>query len=61
MKFAVSITTPEVKANVPMALLEGSFEEKLKKAKEYGYQGVELVTNNPSILNAEDIKQRCLL
>jgi sugar phosphate isomerase/epimerase len=56
MKFAVSITTPEVKANVPMALLEGSFEEKLKKAKEYGYQGVELVTNNPSILNAEDIK-----
>ena len=33
MKFAVSITTPEVKANVPMALLEGSFEEKLKKRK----------------------------
>ena len=34
MKFGF-ITTPEVKANVPMALLEGSFEEKLKKAKEY--------------------------
>jgi len=56
MKFAVSITTPEVRINAPMALLEGSFEEKLKKAKEYGYEGVELVTNNPSVLNAEDLK-----
>ncbi|NLX63480.1 MAG: sugar phosphate isomerase/epimerase [Clostridiaceae bacterium] len=56
MKFAVSITTPEVQFNAPMALLEGSFEEKLKKAKEYGYEGVELVTNNPSVLNSEELK-----
>ena len=56
MKFAVSITTPEVRGNALMALLEGSFEEKLQKAKEYGYEGIELVTNNPSLLNTEDLK-----
>lgn len=51
-KIAVLIKTPEVPVEPPLALLSGSFEERLWKAASYGYRGVELVTSDPSQLDA---------
>ena len=51
MKTAVSIITPEVRGEAPLALLEGSFAERLAKAAAYGYRGVELVTCDPAALD----------
>lgn len=47
MKLAAVITTPEVPVAVPVALLSGSFVERLDKAAELGYDGVELMTLDP--------------
>ena len=46
MKLSVVMTTPEVQAPVPVALLNGSFAERLDKAVQLGYQGVELSDPN---------------
>lgn len=59
MKLAVSIATPEVKDEPRLALFEGSFEERLAKAKAYGYDGIELVTKAPAALDM--IHLECLL
>lgn len=55
MPFAISIITPEVKGEAPLALLEGSFEERLSRAASYGYDGVELVTCDPAALDGAGI------
>ena len=55
MKFAISIKTPEVEKEAPLALLSGTFEERLQKAAAYGYQGVELIVSDPSKLNAQQL------
>lgn len=47
MKFAISVITPEVQGEAPLALLEGSFEERLQKAAAIGYRGIELVVSDP--------------
>ncbi len=47
MLLSLSIQTPEVPAQVPIALLTGSLEEKLSKAAGIGYDGVELITTDP--------------
>ena len=52
MKLALAIQTPEVPRPVPVALLSGTFEEKLEKAAALGYNGVELMTVDPAALDA---------
>lgn len=48
MKLAVVISTTEVDYSAPVALLEGSFVERLQKAASLGYDGVELLVVRPS-------------
>ena len=55
MPFAISIITPEVHREAPLALLEGTFDQRLDKAASYGYEGVELVTCDPAVLNGAEI------
>jgi 5-keto-L-gluconate epimerase len=52
MKISLAITTPEVTAPVSVALLSGSWEEKLKKAALFGFDGVELMTVEPPTLDS---------
>jgi 5-keto-L-gluconate epimerase len=55
MKLSVVLTTPEVQTPVPVALLSGSFAERLDKAVQLGYQGVELMVLRPTDLHGADI------
>ena len=52
MQFAVSIKTPEVQGEAPLALFSGTFEERLRKAAAQGYRGVELIVSDPTQLDA---------
>jgi 5-keto-L-gluconate epimerase len=54
MKIGCIISTPEIEHG-PLALFSGPFEEKLKKAKSLGYDGVELMVREPSKLDIEEI------
>jgi len=47
IKLALVVSTPEVGA-WPYALLTGDFEQKLKKARRLGYDGVELLMRDPA-------------
>jgi 5-keto-L-gluconate epimerase len=51
MKLSIAIQTPEVIPIVPVALISGTFEEKLSKAASWGADGVELMTTQPSSLD----------
>jgi len=55
MKLSLAIQTPEVEPVVPVALISGSFEEKLSKAATWGADGVELMTIKPRALDWEQI------
>ncbi len=55
LKLSLTIQTPEVQPVVPVALLSGTFAEKLEKAAAFGADGVELVTINPRALDSGDI------
>ena len=48
LKLALVIPTPEVQANIPVALLTGSFTQRLEKAVQLGYDGVELMALRPA-------------
>ncbi len=52
MKLALTIQTPEVPVQVPVALLSGTLEEKLQKAAHMGAAGVEIITTEPASLDA---------
>jgi sugar phosphate isomerase/epimerase len=52
MKLSLTIQTPEVPRAVPVALLSGTFEEKVAKAARLGVDGVELMTVAPGELDA---------
>lgn len=56
MQFAISIKTPEVPGEAPLALLNGTFAERLRKAADYGYQGVELVVSDPRRLDPVSLR-----
>ena len=58
IKLSLAIPTPEVEPALPVALLSGAFEEKLRKAAEYGAQGVELMSINPARLDADEIARQ---
>ncbi|PWH20375.1 MAG: hypothetical protein DDG59_00385 [Anaerolineae bacterium] len=53
---ALAIQTPEVPKIVPVALLQGNFGEKLQKAAEMGYDGVEIISTNPAELDQKELK-----
>jgi sugar phosphate isomerase/epimerase len=55
MKLALATHTPEVKVAPPVALLSGSFSERLEKAQRLGYDGVELMTAQPGELNPREL------
>lgn len=57
MKLSLVVQTKEVEATIPVALLTGSFEEKLAKANQLGVDGLELMTTEPSQLDAGEIKR----
>jgi sugar phosphate isomerase/epimerase len=56
MKLALAISTPEIKATVPVALLSGSFAERLRKAADLGYEGVELMVARPDELDMASMR-----
>lgn len=51
LKLALVIPTPEVQATIPVALLTGSFTQRLEKAVRLGYDGVELMALRPAELD----------
>lgn len=55
MKAGLVICGPDVDYG-PLALLSGSFEEKIKKATELGYHGIELMVRDPANLDWARIK-----
>ena len=55
MKLAAVTPTPEIEIPVPVALLSGTFAERLQKAARLGFDGVELMVVRPDKLNPEDI------
>jgi 5-keto-L-gluconate epimerase len=57
MKLSLAITTPDVKTPIGVALLSGSFEEKLEKAARLGFDGVELMVVQPQALNGKELRQ----
>jgi sugar phosphate isomerase/epimerase len=56
MKLSLTIQTPEVPVQVPVALLSGTLEEKLAKAARMGATGVELITTEPASLDINTLK-----
>jgi sugar phosphate isomerase/epimerase len=56
MKLAVVTSTPEVQVQIPVALLAGTFVERLQKAAQLGYDGVELMIVRPDELDVEEIR-----
>lgn len=56
MKLSLAMQTPEVDRVVPVALLSGSFAEKLAKAAALGADGVELMTADPQQLDAAAVR-----
>jgi sugar phosphate isomerase/epimerase len=57
MKISLAIPTPDVNVDLPVALLTGTFEERLEKALRLGYNGVELMVARPADLNAAEISR----
>ena len=58
MKLAVVTLTQEVKTTVPVALLSGTFAERLEKAARLGYDGVELMALRPQELSPQAIREQ---
>ena len=59
MRLAVVISTPDV-ASSSLALLSGSFEEKLDKALDLGCSGVELNMRDPGVLDTVALRRAVL-
>lgn len=56
MKLSIAMQTPEVIPQLPVALLSGSFTEKLEKAARWGAQGLELMTTEPLKLDWKEMR-----
>jgi 5-keto-L-gluconate epimerase len=57
LKLALVIQTPEVETQIPVALLSGSFSEKLEKASKLRVDGVELMPADPAALDAAHLRE----
>ena len=58
MRLALTIQTPEVPVQVPVALLSGSLVEKIEKAARMGADGVEFVTTEPACLDVAALQNQ---
>jgi sugar phosphate isomerase/epimerase len=58
MRLTVAIPTPDVTVTLPLALLSGGFEERLKNAASLGYDGVELLPARPRDLDLAAIRDQ---
>jgi sugar phosphate isomerase/epimerase len=56
MKLALATPTPEVETPVPVALLTGTFADRMQKAAHLGYDGVELMVVRPDELDMHEIR-----
>ncbi len=56
MKKGLVISGPDVVYG-PLALLSGTFEEKIQKTAELGYDGIELMVRDPADLDWEFIRR----
>ena len=56
MKLALATPTPEVETPVPVALLTGTFADRMQKAAHLGYDGVELMVVRPNELDVQEIR-----
>ena len=61
MKLALATQTPEVTVVPAVALLSGSFVERLEKAQRLGYDGVELMLARPAELDAGELRAQLLM
>jgi len=57
VKLSLAVQTPEGDRVVPVALLSGSFDEKLARAAALGADGVELMTSDPAALDVPAIRR----
>ena len=51
IRLSISVQTPEFQQPFPVALLSGDFAEKMRKAAQFGAEGVELLTIDPAALD----------
>jgi sugar phosphate isomerase/epimerase len=58
MRLALAVQTPEVSIPLPVALLSGSWAEKVDKAARLGVDGLELMTSDPSQLDVRMLRSR---
>lgn len=56
MKLSVTLCGPDVEYG-PLALIAGSFEEKLSKARQFGFDGYELMVREPKHLDVAAIQR----
>jgi sugar phosphate isomerase/epimerase len=58
MKLSLATPTPEVEVPIPVALLSGTFPDRLQKAARLGYDGMELMVVRPQELSAQEIRMQ---
>jgi sugar phosphate isomerase/epimerase len=56
MKLSLATPTPEIEVPIPVALLSGTFLDRLRKAARLGYDGIELMVLRPQELSAQEIR-----
>jgi len=56
MRLALAVQTPDVALPLPVALLSGSWAEKVEKAARLGVDGLELMTADPSQIDARRLR-----
>jgi len=56
MKLSLTTTSPDISKDLAISLLSGDFPERIKKAAQLGYDGVELVVNDPSKLSPISVR-----
>jgi len=61
VKLALATQTPEVTVIPAVALLSGSFADRLEKAQRLGYDAVELMVARPAELDARELKALLLM
>ena len=56
MKLCYQVATPDVKIDPSVTAFQGSLEHTFSRLAEIGYDGVELMTLNPHLLDANEVK-----
>ena len=56
MHLALAVQTPDVSLSLPVALLSGTWSDKVEKAAQLGVDGLELMTADPGRLQAAEIR-----